>query len=127
MLKTSRLAVVLMGLVLAGISGCGALDMDEHFVSDALQTAAYEIRGLLRETPGGMTTAEVEAVYVRHHEASVSPIWLDDDGRPVDAWETHFRVTFGGHGAGLWVRCESAGPDRVFETSDDLSFEAREP
>jgi hypothetical protein len=127
MLKAGRLKVVLAGVVLSGISGCGVPGMDEQFVSDALRTGAYEIRRSLQDNPGGMTAAEVEAVFVRHHKASVSPIWLDADGRPVDAWGTHFRVAFGGEGPGVWVRCDSAGPDRAFGTSDDLSFEAREP
>ena len=74
---------------------------------------SYEIRRQLVERPEGLTTTECDAVFVRHHVASVSPIWFDGDGRPVDAWRSHFRVTFGGE-------------DRQFGTSDDLSFEARE-
>jgi hypothetical protein len=100
--------------------------MDDRFVSDALQTGAYEIQRQLGEKPGGMTADEIEAIFIRHHEASVSPVWLDEDGRPVDAWGTHFRVAYGKNGSGVWVRCESAGPDRKFGTTDDLSYDTRE-
>lgn len=65
------MSMLLAALALPGTSARGPFDMDDHFVGDALQTAAYEIRRRLLEKPGGLTTAEVEAVFLGHHEASV--------------------------------------------------------
>jgi hypothetical protein len=64
-------------------------------------------------------------VFTAHDKASVSPIWFDETGSPVDAWGTRFRVTWDNARAAKWVLCESAGPDRKFGTGDDLSYKAQ--
>jgi hypothetical protein len=95
---------------------------DESFVRDALLMGAEVIQSKLRESQGELTQQEMEQVFTNHHDASVSPIWFDAARRPVDAWGTHFRITYDSSHPAAWVLCESAGPDRVFGTEDDLSY-----
>jgi hypothetical protein len=93
-----------------------------HFVRDALQTAAYAIHAQLRDHRNGLDPEAIQQVFVHHHRASVSPIWFDNAGNPVDAWGTPFRVSHDQAQPVAWVLCESAGPDREFGTADDLRF-----
>ncbi len=121
---------LLAGLALAVVVGavvwtCGwqASFRDSARVQDALDTAAPEVlHDLAKSARDGQTV--LDEVLLRHHEASVSPIWLDESHAPVDAWGTRFRVRTDEARPPLWVVCESAGPDRRFGTSDDLSRRA---
>ncbi len=98
------------------------LESHKQFVKDALHTAASEIHRQLLEKSKTLSPAAMQQVFVYHHKASVSPIWLDSNGNPVDAWGTIFRVTCDSESPVSWVLCESAGPDGKFGTKDDLSF-----
>lgn len=121
-----RKAVVRLLGVLAALALLAAValwllqrEIGRHFVRDALMTAAPAI--LDRLHAGETTLVAVKQVFVHHHEASVSPIWFDSAGEPVDAWGTRFRVTHDPDLPVSWVEVRSAGPDRQFETEDDLS------
>ena len=106
-----------------GIRGGGVRAGRDH---NATGMCVWLAGGGVRAGRAVGATDEIEAVFILHHEASVSPVWLDDNGRPVDAWGTHFRVAYGKNGPGVWVCCESAGADRKFGTTDDLSYDTRE-
>ncbi len=122
--NVAKLAVPLLLLLAAFLAGGYFLrcESNRSFVQDALQTAAYEFQKRLAENPEGLSSEAIKQVFITHHNASVSPIWFDDLGNPVDAWGTPFRVSYDQARPVAWVLCESAGPDRSFGTSDDLSF-----
>jgi formylglycine-generating enzyme required for sulfatase activity len=123
------LALVVIGLVLAALTVAYLLtrvDLSDHFVQDALTTAALRLHQEHREHPEEICQASLHQVLIQHHNASVSPIWFDDDGNPVDAWGTPFRVTHDQAPPVSWVLCGSAGPDQEFGTSDDISYRSED-
>lgn len=60
--------------------------------------------------------AEMEAAMRDMVRGGVSTVGFDQGGRPVDLWGTRFRVRLDGG----FLSCVSAGPDRTFETQDDV-------
>ena len=50
---------------------------------------------------------------------SLQPTQLNSKGEMVDPWGTAFRITFDSSSA---VHVTSAGPDKMFNTADDLSL-----
>jgi hypothetical protein len=114
-------AVLAMLAVVLGLAFFAYVVGDALYSDMRVRDAVFTVSGVLSREYGPRsimpTQSEVDAVVRRLHDASVSPVWFTEDGRPVDAWGTPFRAV--PHGAD-GVSCESAGPDRVFGTSDDI-------
>ena len=77
---------------LADAGAARAIDLlgDVDLVSvHAVDSEAHEVVPL---TMVGPSRRALREVFEEHHRASVSPIWFDEAGHPVDAWGTEFRV-----------------------------------
>ena len=98
--------------------------LDVEFGSSLPQDKFDEYQQRYREA----FTAQVRQVANTHTRISqtssqyIAPITLADGTHPLDAWDTPLRIEptnfFQGNGRFFLVR--SAGPDRKFDTSDDL-------
>ena len=53
--------------------------------------------------------------------ASITAVFLDANGKPVDKFGTPFRVRREGKGTPQTVTATSAGPDRRLDTPDDIT------
>ncbi len=95
-------------------------EMRVFSVRDALLTAANAIHLEVLDDPTADRDRLPDRVFLLHHCASVSPVWLDSSGRPIDAWGTPFRTILDRGNPPGWVRCESAGPDKEFGPPHDL-------
>ena len=97
-------------------------EVDRQFIKDAVMTASLEIHSQVADFDGDqIATFDFEEIFLDHHEASVSPVWIDSEGRPTDVWGKHFRVTFDSDSPIKWVECASAGRDKKFGTADDIA------
>jgi hypothetical protein len=96
-------------------------------VLDTVHVAAASALRDLDANPGADVPQLVKSALVENERASVSWLWYDDAGAPVDAWETPFQVTVDAARPAAWLRCASAGPDRRFGTDDDISYTAERP
>ena len=117
--------VLLVAVVIAAV---GALvdtagsKLNELHVSDTVHVVALEVHRELLTDPDGFGPEEIRQMLVNLDSASVSNVWFDEAGTPLDAWGTPFRVTHDDKRPVGWVLCESAGPDGEFGTEDDLSY-----
>ena len=118
--RKNILIIVAILLLVFAVGGVVKRKLDSHYVMDALRTSAGVLLIELR-TAGHIDSETMQAVFKFHHRASVSPIWFDASGRPVDAWGTEFRFSRDDQVPPTWVQCASAGPDGSFGTRDDLT------
>jgi hypothetical protein len=97
---------------------------DEWHVADTvMMSASWTYRRLMdRSAPqDGLTQDEIDSVFAQLQGSSVSWVWWDDEGRPVDPWGSRFQVSWTFDDAGVCtVTVVSLGPDRVPDTPDDL-------
>jgi hypothetical protein len=97
---------------------------------DAVLMVSSRLALLYRKNPAP-TAAEIEDAILDLSLAGVRGVLRDRRGRPVDLYDTSFRVshTLGGNRHEITVT--SAGPDRLFGTPDDLTrvvgWDAPEP
>jgi hypothetical protein len=118
--------LVLCAIVLATLATYIVIDTRHRFkvgaVHDTVITATGSVRDLLQRNPTP-TRAELDDAIRFLDTASISKVWYDKSGRPVDPWGTPFSITFTDPNAP--ITCTSAGPDRTLHTSDDISYVAK--
>jgi len=89
---------------------------EKTFTYDAARAASGRISDLYKANPAP-TQKEIDDVL-----GSVSRVMLDKDRKPVDLWGTPFRIRHEVKDRERTVLVSSAGPDRRFDTGDDITF-----
>ena len=92
---------------------------------DAVQCISMSINNLYLKNPTP-TAEDIESEIRVLHDASITHVVLDPKGKPVDLYGTPFRVHRDVQGKTQKVVATSAGPDRRFDTPDDLSYTTTE-
>ena len=65
---------------------------------------------------------QIDAALVFLHDGSITHVLLTHDRKPVDLWGISFRIQRKVAGPQQSVTAASAGPDRKFETKDDIAY-----
>ena len=117
------LLVVGVLLLVAGIVFWGARgfhrSLEILLTRDAVQVLSMQLGGFFQKNPQA-TPEEVHAFMVDAGSAAGITLPVDPEGRPRDRFGTPFRVERHLAGKEWVVTVTSAGPDRVFGTSDDI-------
>jgi hypothetical protein len=116
--------VLSIALVLGGLAFVASKvlkDLDRISTIDDVTVISGQVAQLY-QAGKPPTQAETDALIVRLTKASV--IGSKQDQRPTDAYGTPFRLRHTVEGALHRLTATSAGPDRRFDTPDDISREA---
>ena len=109
----------LIGLCVIGVRRA----MDDAMrlaAEDAVMMVSGEVAMLYRRE-SAPTPVAIDAAICQLHNAGVTGVALATAGKPVDLYGTPFRVSHAVAGMRHIVTATSAGPDRVFGTSDDIT------
>jgi hypothetical protein len=120
------LTVFSLVVVVGGLLGVTLLifqDRRAFFTSDAVLVISMRVAELHQNGPFP-TPAQVDDGIRELIQASVIHGGVDAQKRPVDVYGTPYRVRHTAEGALHRVTATSAGPDRQFDTPDDISREA---
>ena len=115
------LAFVVVGLAL--LVGALLQDTRSSRAADAVLVISAQVAQLYQAGPAP-TQAQIDDGIRELVRASVINAGLDTQQRPIDPYGTPFRVRHTTAGALHRVTATSAGPDRQFDTPDDISREA---
>jgi hypothetical protein len=94
---------------------------EKAFAYDSVMVASGMISELYKSNPAP-TQKEIDDVLVAIHDGSISHVMLDKDRKPMDLWGTPFRIRHEVKDRERTVLVSSAGPDRRFDTGDDITF-----
>jgi hypothetical protein len=97
-------------------------DMRQGATADAVRMISYSAASLYQVNPQA-TAADLEEEIRTLHTASITAVMLDAQRKPVDAYGTPFRVRHLASGKSHTAIATSAGPDRRFDTEDDITHE----
>ena len=86
---------------------------------DAVQVIANAVSALISRNRAA-TQQDIDVELRALHDGSITAVELDAAGKPVDLYGTPFRVRRDIAGPTLTVTAASAGPDRTFDTADDI-------
>jgi hypothetical protein len=125
MKKTLVVAACVLGaliaLAAAGLWYVGARMMPRLFARDAVHFLSYEVSDMYRENPS-VTRREIDEMILFHHRASNINLKIDATGRAVDPFGTPFRIDYRLRSGVATATVCSAGPDRTFDTRDDIRY-----
>jgi hypothetical protein len=118
--------LVALLLVFGGIALFFKVSHEDHRgwdAKDSVHVISMEVAQLLQRSPPP-TQAEIDESIRRLITGSVINAELDSQNRPSDSYGTPFRVRHTVEGALHRVTATSAGPDRQFDTPEDISRDA---
>ena len=127
-ITTNLIALTLFSLIvvvcaLASVLYLLLLDHRETKTMDAVLMISMRVSELQQQDPAP-TQAQIDDGIRELVTASVINAGLDAQKRPIDSYGTPFRIRHTVEGALHRVTATSAGPDRRFDTPDDISREA---
>jgi hypothetical protein len=97
-------------------------ETDKTFTYDAVLCISGWVSGLYLDNPEP-SAKQVEDCIIALNTASITHVMLDGNGKPLDLYGTPFRIRREARGNRQTVIATSAGPDRRFDTEDDLRAE----
>lgn len=110
-------------LVLVALAGWGVAAFrratDRAFTHDAVLCASMRVSRLYLENPTP-SEKDIEDCLVELKTASITHVRMDRNGKPVDLYGTPFRLRRELREGEQTVSATSAGPDRRFDTEDDV-------
>ena len=115
------LIIITLGSVLIGIARFWFhSELDRAFTQDAVQVISYEINWLYFNDPP-VTQEKITATIHNLIDASVINGNIKED-KPMDVYGSPFRVDIMTEDNLITVTTISAGPDKQFNTKDDIAF-----
>ena len=113
--------VVLITLGAGGIWWFQSRFLPTAFTEDAVQVIGYEASRMFHRDPA-TSQADIDQMIRSQHDASNINLEIDSMGRAVDPFGKAFRVQHRVERQKSITTVVSAGPDRKFDTRDDIIF-----